>query len=130
MQVRGSIPLVWTQKPNLQYNPRPKLQPHLNDQYKVSKKHFRELAEHYEAIHLLNLIDKRGSQKTMGEAYSQLFEAVKNPQLHYTWFDFHHECRGMHYEHLSKCVDEVKDFMAAAGWTRVGIYTQASMLQL
>jgi hypothetical protein len=56
----------------------------------------------------VNLIDKKGSQKTVGDAFTKMIEKIGNPQIHYTWFDFHHECRKMQWQNIGKLVDEIK----------------------
>ena len=36
---------------------------------------------------------------------------IADDKIMYIWFDFHHECRKMKYENLSKLVDLMKDRM-------------------
>lgn len=37
-----------------------------------------------------------------------MIEKINNPNVHYTWFDFHHECKKMKYENIGHLVDEIK----------------------
>jgi hypothetical protein len=59
----------------------------------------------------VNLIDKKGSQFRIGTEFSKLINNMKDDRIQYVWFDFHHECRNMKYENLSKLVDQIKDNM-------------------
>jgi len=55
------------------------------------------------------LIDKKGSQKRIGDQFTRMHTELKDSDLSYVWFDFHGECKKMKYENLSKLVDIVKD---------------------
>jgi hypothetical protein len=60
---------------------------------------------------LINLIDKKGSQKKIGDAFTKLFGDLNNKDLMYVWFDFHHECRKMKWENLSKLIKLIQEKM-------------------
>jgi phosphatidylinositol 4-phosphatase len=111
VQTRGSIPLIWTQTPTLKYSP--KLE--INEDEKINKaaatKHFDASVKKYGEHILINLIDKKGSQKKIGDAFTKLIKNLGNDKLTYEWFDFHHECRKMKWENLSKLIDNIKDKM-------------------
>jgi len=34
---------------------------------------------------------------------------MKDDKIFYVWFDFHHECKKMRWENLSKLIDMVKE---------------------
>ena len=108
VQIRGSIPLSWTQTPTLKYSPKLKINPDNKKNTQLAEKHFKESVERYGDITLINLIDKKGSQKLIGDAFTKLMDNLKNPKLFYEWFDFHHECRKMKYENLHKLIDKIK----------------------
>lgn len=42
-------------------------------------------------------------------------ERLDNPRAHYTYFDFHHECKGMKFERVSKLVDSLKEALDHQG---------------
>lgn len=65
---------------------------------------------------LVNLIDKKGTQKMLGEYYTALVSGLKNQKIKYIWFDFHHECKKMKYENLSKLLNEMKDELKKDGY--------------
>ena len=57
----------------------------------------------------INLIDKKGSQLRIGTEFTRIVNEMKDQFIKYVWFDFHHECRKMKWENLSKLVEQVKD---------------------
>ena len=40
---------------------------------------------------------------------------MKDDKIFYVWFDFHHECRKMKWENLSKLIDLVRDKIGGFG---------------
>lgn len=111
LQTRGSIPLVWTQTPTLKYNPKLKIGEDAQLNEEVAKTHLTHCVEKYGKNVLVNLIDKKGSQKTIGEAFTQMVNRLNMDKIHYTWFDFHHECRKMKWENIGKLIEEIKPQM-------------------
>lgn len=111
IQTRGSIPLIWTQTPTLKYNPSLGISGDdlLNE--RVATQHLEDQVKKYKDNVLVNLIDKKGSQKTVGDAFTKVVKKVNNEKIHYTWFDFHHECRKMQWHNIGKLIDEIKPKM-------------------
>ena len=70
IELRGSIPLLQTQEPNLQLNP--KIIPY--DDFRancdVFKMHIEELFENYGSVCCVNLIDNKKDQKIIGDYYN------------------------------------------------------------
>lgn len=116
VQIRGSIPLLWTMKPNLKWSPPVVINKNFEDSRVAAQLHFEETLEYYGPQYLVNLIDKKGSQKRIGDQFSKLHQELKNKQLHYTWFDFHGECKKMKWENLSKLVDICKEELSNYGY--------------
>lgn len=54
---------------------------------------------------MVNLIDKKGTQKRMGEYFDKMHNVVSDNNMNLVWFDFHAECKNMKYENLSKLLD-------------------------
>jgi hypothetical protein len=63
MQIRGSIPLFWSQKPNLKYKPKPQLG-QLNHAEAYSK-HFEELILRYGRVVSVNLVQPFSSEESL-----------------------------------------------------------------
>lgn len=51
----------------------------------------------------------------IGENFTKIYNELKDPDLNYTWFDFHGECKKMKWENLSKLIDIVKDELSSYG---------------
>ena len=45
----------------------------------------------------------------IGQQFSKLHRDLNDKSLHYTWFDFHKECKKMKWENLSKLIDICKE---------------------
>jgi hypothetical protein len=112
MQIRGSIPLIWNQKPNLQLNPAIIPSSDLSLHSNAFNRHITQLLSTYDKVTLVNLIDKKGHQNVIGEYYQNLYQNSKTlfqPNnssglesfVNMTWFDFHAECKKMKYQNLS-----------------------------
>mmetsp|Transcript_13167 Transcript_13167/g.20472 ORF Transcript_13167/g.20472 Transcript_13167/m.20472 type:complete len:266 (+) Transcript_13167:231-1028(+) len=61
VQIRGSIPLLWSMKPNMKWSPPVIINPNLQESLQVAKKHFSSTKTTYGSQYLVNLIDKKGS---------------------------------------------------------------------
>ena len=108
IQVRGSVPFIWTQEPNMTRNPKIEINNNPEENYNSFSSHINELLNKYESIHCINLIDKKKDQLKLGKQYEKLCNEFKTKQtkegrnLEYSWFDFHHECKKMRYDNIKK----------------------------
>ena len=108
VQIRGSIPLQWTQEPNMTRNPKIAIQGSFDENFNVFSLHINELINKYDSIHCINLIDKKKDQLKIGKEYEKLCneyktkDAKNGKNLEYSWFDFHHECKKMRYDNIKK----------------------------
>ncbi|XP_045513127.1 phosphatidylinositol-3-phosphatase SAC1 [Pieris brassicae] len=105
VQTRGSIPLYWSQYPDLKYKPAMSLA--VEDHVAAYSKHLRDQLQRYGNQVLLNLIDKRGKEELLELGYRAAVAAAALPGVRYEPFDFHAECRGMRYDRLSVLLDRV-----------------------
>ena len=67
--------------------------------------HFKEQTALYGDNHLVNLVNQKGYEKPVKDAYERAVEQLHNPKVHYTYYDFHHECKGMKFENVNDLVD-------------------------
>ena len=113
LQIRGSIPLIWNQLPNLQLNPPIVASNDYSAHSNAFNRHITQLISAYDKVTLVNLIDRKGDQNIIGEFYQSLYQNSKNlyqsnqssgleSLVDFTWFDFHKECKNMKYENISK----------------------------
>mmetsp|Transcript_2728 Transcript_2728/g.4644 ORF Transcript_2728/g.4644 Transcript_2728/m.4644 type:complete len:416 (+) Transcript_2728:18-1265(+) len=118
VQIRGSIPLLWSMKPNLKWSPPVLLAPNFEESLAAAQTHFAATKPLYGSQYLVNLIDKKGSQKRIGDQFTRLFSELRDRALSYVWFDFHGECKKMKWENLSKLVDIVAEELQGYGHFR------------
>ncbi|XP_075238131.1 phosphatidylinositol-3-phosphatase SAC1 [Lycorma delicatula] len=106
VQIRGSIPLFWQQQPNLKYKPRPALMQSENH-VEAFAKHFDTQVIDYGRQIVVNLVDHRGSEGELEEAYKDMVNRVNNNNVRYESFDFHAECRKMRWDRLKILIDRL-----------------------
>lgn len=113
VQTRGSIPLYWSQRPNLRYKPLPKVdlsQPNA-DSY---NRHMDAQVVNYGRQVLLDLIDQKPPEKHLGVIFQGAVQQISSGFIKYEPFDFHHECSKMRWDRLSILMDRIakdqKDF--------------------
>lgn len=46
---------------------------------------------------MINLVDKKGTQKRMGDYFDRMHSSVGDQDMKLVWFDFHAECKNMKY---------------------------------
>lgn len=144
VQTRGSIPLFWTQTPNVvQYKPTPVVAPtkeHLNAFVKhiteqmglygqqVSFSNFfnsenpcRATAfQRFSAFlqALISLIDQQKSEGLLAERFGGLALSSAIPGLTFTAFDFHKQCDNFHWEPLNHLIRDLQPVMKQFGYFR------------
>lgn len=120
VQVRGSIPLYFSQSP---YSFKPVVVFHNSPQAneKAFEKHFADLEHQYGATQIALLVDKHATEKPIGDAYQNMYEKLRDSgradDIFFEWFDFHHECRGMKFENVSRLIEKVDPFLISSSET-------------
>ncbi|CRL06388.1 CLUMA_CG019050, isoform A [Clunio marinus] len=103
-QIRGSVPLFWSQ-PGYKYRPPPRIDRDDDDTQKAFTKHFENELQIYDQITIVNLVEQSGKEKIIGEKYAQHVITYNNEKLTYVTFDFHHYCRGMKFENVTALIE-------------------------
>ncbi|KAL5338523.1 SacI homology domain-containing protein [Aspergillus crustosus] len=112
LQLRGSIPLYFSQSP-YSFKPIPVLHHSPETNQIAFERHFRAISRRYGKIQAVSLIDKRPPEVKIGEQYEKYAQelnqsgGVDGIPLGFEWFDFHNECRGMKFENVSRLVDKL-----------------------
>lgn len=118
VQIRGSIPLIWSQKPNYKYKPDIKI--HNDDHDSAMKKHFDELTMMYGDISIVSLIDSRGHEGSLAHEFSQRIGGIqKYYNIPYHYFDFHKECGKMRWHRLSILLERLEQEIKSYGFFAV-----------
>lgn len=119
VQVRGSIPIMWSQTPNLKYKIPISVGPSGRSEA-VLKSHISTLSKTYGKVTAINLANLTGREGKLSDAYASAAAAVSKEVDGFTFvaFDFHKECGATNYANLAKLWDRIKDDYASYGcWT-------------
>uniref|UniRef100_A0A7S0URE1 SAC domain-containing protein n=1 Tax=Polytomella parva TaxID=51329 RepID=A0A7S0URE1_9CHLO len=117
VQIRGSIPLLWTQLPNIKYKPTTVIAPGGHSSVAFDK-HCAQLLERYRAVVAVNLINHGGTEGKLESALRQEVIRFLNSfsGLRYVAFDFHHECRKGRYARVSLLWDKIRADFSVFGF--------------
>ncbi|KAH8785021.1 SacI homology domain-containing protein [Diaporthe sp. PMI_573] len=121
LQVRGSIPVFFTQSP-YSLKPSPVFQQSDDSNFQALKKHFDRLHQQYGSLQIANLVEKHGVEAPIGQKYQHGMErynenSPKEGAVPFEWFDFHDACRGMKFENVQKLIDTLQDQLDDFGST-------------
>ena len=121
-QIRGSIPLFFSQSPYA-FKPVPFLQHSADANEAAFEQHFRLIMSRYGQAQIVLLVDKTGGESQIGHRYEattmKFNEGRKHAveRLQFQWFDFHNICRGMKFENVSILLDSIGDTLDKYGAT-------------
>ncbi|KAI7760123.1 hypothetical protein LZL87_007416 [Fusarium oxysporum] len=121
LQVRGSIPLFFTQSPYA-FKPTPIRQHSEEANQAACRSHFESLSRNYGQLQIINLVEKHGVESIIGSAYETAVEEInkdasEDQKMPFEWFDFHAACRGMKFENVSMLLDQLRDKIESFGST-------------
>ncbi|KIW20778.1 hypothetical protein PV08_01356 [Exophiala spinifera] len=136
VQTRGSVPVYWTEINDLRYTPKLVVDG-VENAVDAARKHFDEQIRTYGENYLVNLVNARGREERVKKAYEQMVRIlVKSPdetiepgrqtderfheinpsqqrqrmdKLHYVYFDFHNETKGLRWHRAELLLDELLD---------------------
>jgi len=136
VQTRGSVPVFWAEVNTLKYTPSLQIRG-VDSAVQSAKLHFDEQIRLYGENYLVNLVNQKGREKRVKDAYEQMVKLlVSNPNedsdadrrtgekfhvvdpqsadhkfdhLHYVYFDFHNETKGLKWHRAQLLLDELKD---------------------
>ncbi|KAJ1946384.1 Inositol-1,4,5-trisphosphate 5-phosphatase 1, partial [Linderina pennispora] len=132
VQVRGSVPLFWTQDGFQIGSHRVQVTRSLKASLPATKRHFADLLDRYKRVNVVNLLrmhyvqsyeDMAGGASTgnsgsseadLGQMYRQqvLAMGLPNELLLYTAYDYNNEVRGGQFDRVKDLVQEIKSLMA------------------
>ncbi|KAK1492767.1 hypothetical protein CTAM01_09718 [Colletotrichum tamarilloi] len=123
LQIRGSIPLFFTQSP-VSLKPAPVIQHSPEANYTATKKHLERLKSEYGLLQIVNLVEKHGVEATVGNQYEKTVQRLNEEEakdqddtVGFEWFDFHSACKGMKFENVSQLLDTLRDKLEGFGST-------------
>ncbi|KAI5297648.1 hypothetical protein KEM55_004434, partial [Ascosphaera atra] len=123
LQVRGSIPLFFSQSPYY-IKPIPVLKHSPETNRACFERHLQAMGERYGKIQAVSLIDGHGVEVEIGKKYEEFAQKLNDDNtliagspFQFLWFDFHHECRGLKFENVSRLVDTIASTLDDFGFT-------------
>lgn len=143
VQTRGSVPIFWSDVNNLRYVPELRVSP-ASLALDAGAKHFREQLAIYGDNYLVNLVNQKGREDSVKRGYEDLVRLLmahpsetqqgdqNSPEkvhtidsqegqsefdrLHYVYFDFHNETRGLHWERAQLLLDRLHEPLVQQGY--------------
>jgi hypothetical protein len=126
VQIRGSIPLLWSSPVHMKYAPEVFISPNTAKSIDCCERHIKDITDLYSDessnldIIMINLVDNKKEQGRLGAAFKEVVDAVREKSritMKYVWFDFHAECaKKGKWANLSKLVKQVDDLFKAQGY--------------
>ncbi|KAJ9297532.1 hypothetical protein DTO271G3_4307 [Paecilomyces variotii] len=154
VQTRGSVPVYWAEVNNLKYTPKLEVRG-VESAVDAARKHFSEQIRIYGENYLVNLVNQKGREERVKRAYEQMVRVlVSSPQeqtetdhisdekvhvvepaekkqemdrLHYVYFDFHNETKGLQWHRAQLLLDRLIDGLNRGGYFR-GVETPGDQL--
>ena len=77
--------------------------------------HLQKQTSTYGPVTLVNLINQKGHEKPVKDAYERQMAQLELPDVKYEYFDFHNECRKMRWNRISLLVDRIQDDLDSYG---------------
>ncbi|GES62490.1 phosphoinositide phosphatase [Aspergillus terreus] len=145
VQTRGSVPVYWAEVNNLKYTPKLQVRG-VETALDAAQKHFSEQIRLYGENYLVNLVNQKGREARVKDAYEQLIRIIVSPsaetterdqvssekmhvlepghrqkdldRLHYIYFDFHNETKGLKWHRAELLLDRLIGGLNAGGYFR------------
>ncbi|KAK3938904.1 SacI homology domain-containing protein [Diplogelasinospora grovesii] len=146
VQTRGSVPVYWSEINNLKYTPKIQIKG-TETALPAAKRHFDEQIRIYGDNYLVNLVNQKGREQRVKQAYEQMVEALVSAppresreadqrteekfhsiepaekqsqfdRLHYIYFDFHSETKGLQMHRAQLLIDRLHDALIAQQYFR------------
>ncbi|KAF9458360.1 inositol/phosphatidylinositol phosphatase [Collybia nuda] len=126
VQIRGSVPLFWAEVTTLRYKPDLQIMD-LHGTADAMQKHLQEQVSTYGDQSLVNLVNQRGREQHVKEAYERYVSQIDLPRVHYQHFDFHNECKNMRWDRISVLIDRMKDELDKQGYFQLDTANPSSV---
>ncbi|KAF2198797.1 phosphoinositide phosphatase-like protein [Delitschia confertaspora ATCC 74209] len=145
VQTRGSVPVYWAEVNTLKYVPKLQIRG-VDSAVNAAKRHFSEQIRLYGDNWLVNLVNQKGREQRVKEAYEQMvnflvsspsekvesdrvtdekFHIVEPSQhqtsfdrLHYVYFDFHSETKGLRWDRAELLMQQLEEPVLKHGYFR------------
>lgn len=122
VQIRGSIPVMWSQTPNLKYKIPISIGPSGRSEAAL-KSHVTTLSKQYGKVVAINLANQSGREGKLSASYAWTANSVSKEvdSFRFVAFDFHKQCGATNYKNLSILWEDIADDYKASGvWLKDG----------
>jgi len=145
VQTRGSVPVFWAEINTLHYVPNLQIRG-VESATHAARLHFDEQIRLYGENYLVNLVNQKGREKRVKDAYEQIVKVLLSTpkegiegdlisnekthvlesnkkrslydHLHYIYFDFHNETKGLKWHRAKLLMDQLEQPVLAGGYYR------------
>jgi phosphatidylinositol 4-phosphatase len=145
VQTRGSVPVYWAEVNTLKYLPKLQIRG-VDTAVEAARKHFDEQIRIYGENYLVNLVNQKGREERVKKAYEQMVRIlVSEPnetsesdrfsnekttsisppvqrqrmdRLHYIYFDFHNETKGLKWHRAQLLLDQLSEGLTKGSYFR------------
>ncbi|KAF7926584.1 hypothetical protein EAE99_005779 [Botrytis elliptica] len=145
VQTRGSVPVFWAEVNTLHYTPKLQIRG-VESAVPAAKAHLDEQIRIYGDNYLVNLVNQKGREQRVKEAYEQMVKILVSApnesrqsdqitdekfrvvepsgkrqemdRLHYVYFDFHNETKGLKWHRAQLLLDQLNSALEAQQYFR------------
>jgi hypothetical protein len=145
VQTRGSVPVFWAEVNDLKYTPKLQVRG-VETAVEAARKHFAEQIRLYGENYMVNLVNQKGREERVKNAYEQLVRILISSsmetreaddktsekihtlepglkqqeldRLHYVYFDFHNETKGLKWHRAELLMGRLNDGLTQGGYFR------------
>lgn len=145
VQTRGSVPVYWAEINTLSYTPKLQIRG-IESATPAAAAHFDEQVRIYGDNYLVNLVNQKGREQRVKEAYEQIVQKLQSSpkeaitantttdekfhviesgsskqtfdRVHYVYFDFHSETKGMKLHRAQLLLDRMQEALVAQQYFR------------
>jgi hypothetical protein len=89
--------------------------------------HLAEQTRIYNEVWLVNLVNQKGHEQPVKEAFERAMETVADPKAHYLYWDFHAECKGLRFDRVQRLVDILAPDLEKMGYFHIVVNQDASV---
>lgn len=117
LQIRGSVPLIWKQKANLNYDPYPDFSElQSNESQKACKTYLSRQVKKYGELLLIDLLKHRGYENILSTSYEKQIKLLNLEKVNYISFDIDKICGHRRYEKLILLKEQVDEYLKRFGY--------------
>lgn len=115
VQIRGSVPVFWGEINTLRYKPDLQIMD-LQDTVDAMRLHLEEQISLYGEQCLINLVNQKGHEQPVKEAYERAIAQTELPEAKYRYFDFHNECKHMRWDRINILIEKMQEDLVNSGY--------------